>query len=86
MISCRKGLALGVALALNNAAAGVGAGVAGSSPLVTTMLAGALSLICIGGGSRVGLSLGRLVGGSWAPLIPGLILLGVGATLLYAGG
>jgi putative Mn2+ efflux pump MntP len=86
MISCRKGLALGVALALNNAAAGLGAGVAGISPLVTTMLAGALSLICIGGGSRVGLSLGRLVGGSWAPLIPGLILLGVGATLLYGGG
>ncbi len=85
-ISCREALALGVALALNNAAAGVGAGVAGISPLVTTMLAGALSLICIREGSRVGMSLGRAAGGSWAPLISGLILVGVGATLLFGGG
>jgi putative Mn2+ efflux pump MntP len=69
----------------NRLATSCGAGVAGISPLVTTMLAGALSLICIRGGSRVGLSLGRLVGGSWAPLISGLILLGVGATLLFSG-
>ena len=85
-ISCREALALGVALALNNAAAGVGAGVAGISPLVTTMLAGALSLICIREGSRVGMSLGRVAGGGWAPLISGLILVAVGATLLFGGG
>ena len=57
VITCREALALGVALALNNAAAGVGAGVAGISPLATTALAGWLSLICVGGGARVGMSL-----------------------------
>jgi hypothetical protein len=31
------------------------------SPLATTLLAGALSLICVARGSRIGLSLGRLV-------------------------
>ncbi len=86
VISCRGALARGAALALNNAAAGVGAGVAGISALVTTLLAGALSLICIGGGSRAELSRGRRVGGSWAPLISGLILLGVGATLVSGAG
>lgn len=88
VISCRGALALGAALALNNAAAGAGAGagVAGISALVTTLLAGALSLICIGGGSRAGLSRGRRVGGSWAPLISELILLGAGATLVSRAG
>jgi putative Mn2+ efflux pump MntP len=57
-------------------------GIAGVSPLATTLLAGALSLICVGGGSRVGLSLGRLVGGSRASVISGLILLGLGAMIL----
>jgi putative Mn2+ efflux pump MntP len=65
---------------------GLGAGVAAISPSATTLFAGALSLICVGGGSRVGQSLGRLVGGSWAPLISGLILLGVGATILAGYG
>jgi putative sporulation protein YtaF len=86
VISCREALALGVALSLNNTAAGVGAGVAGISPLPTTVLAGGLSLIFVGGGSRVGLSVGRLVGGSPASLIAGLILLGVGATILSGAG
>jgi putative Mn2+ efflux pump MntP len=86
VISCRQALALGVGLALNNAVAGVGAGVAGASPLVTTLLAGALSLICVGGGSRLGLSLARLLGGSRASLISGVILLGVGAMILTGVG
>lgn len=63
-----------------------GAGVAGISPLATTLLAGVVSLICVGGGSRVGLSLGWLVGGSWASLISGLVLLSVGATILAGAG
>ena len=85
-ISLHQALVLGVALSLNNAVTGAGAGVAGISPLATTLLAGALSLICVGGGSRVGLSLGRLVGGRWASLIAGLILLGVGAMILSGTG
>jgi putative Mn2+ efflux pump MntP len=86
VISLREALALGVALALNNAATGVGAGVAGVSALATTLLAGALSLICVGGGSRVGQSLGRLVGDRRASLLSGVILLGVGAAILAGAG
>ncbi len=86
VISCREALVLGVALALNNVAAGVGAGVAGISPLATALLAGTLSLICLGGGSRLGLSLGRLLGGRWPSLISGLMLLGVGVAILSGAG
>ncbi len=75
-----------VALSINNAATGVGAGIAGVPPLATAVLAGALSLICVGGGSRVGLSLGRLLGGAPASLTSGLILLGVGAAVLAGAG
>jgi putative Mn2+ efflux pump MntP len=86
VITCREALTLGVALALNNVAAGVGAGVAGISPLATTALAGALSLICVGAGSRVGMSLCLLVGGRWASRISGLLLLGLGAVILSGAG
>jgi putative sporulation protein YtaF len=53
-ISRSEAIVLGIALALNNVASGVGAGAAGISPLATTMLAGALSLICVASGSRIG--------------------------------
>jgi putative Mn2+ efflux pump MntP len=82
VMSGRKALALGIALSLNNVGSGVGAGVAGVSPLATTLLAGVLSLICVGGGSRVGWSVGRIVPGQRAPLLAGLVLLGVGAATL----
>jgi putative Mn2+ efflux pump MntP len=85
-MSLHEAVALGVALALNNVATGVGAGVAAISPLATTVLAGGLSLICVGGGSRVGLPFRRLVSGSDASLISGAILLGVAATILGGAG
>jgi len=83
-ISNRQALALGIALSLNNVGAGVGAGVAGVPPLATSLLAGALSLICVGGGSALGGALGRLVLGPRAPLIAGLGLLTVGTMMLPA--
>jgi putative Mn2+ efflux pump MntP len=86
VISSREALALGFALALNNVGTGAGAGVAGVSPLATTLLAGTLSLICIGGGSRLGWSLGSLVLGRWASLISGLILLSTGTAALSGVG
>ena len=82
IISCRGALALGVALSLNNVGTGVGAGVAGISPLTTTVLAGAFSLIFISGGSSIGSSVGSLVVGRWASLISGIILLSVGGAAL----
>jgi putative Mn2+ efflux pump MntP len=51
-------------------------------PLATAALAGIFSLLCFGGGSLLGRSLGRLVLGQRAPLIAGLFLLAVGAATL----
>jgi putative Mn2+ efflux pump MntP len=78
----RDALVLGAALSLNNLAAGVGAGISGVPPLATALLAGALSLVCIGGGSRGGLSIRRRLGGRPASLIAGVILLGIGASII----
>lgn len=77
-VSWREALPIGVALSLNNVGAGVGAGIAGVSPPLTTLLAGAFSFICLGGGSRVGWSAGRSVFGRWAQLVAGVVLVGVG--------
>lgn len=73
---------VGIALGLNNIGTGVGAGVAGLSPIATTFLAGALSLLCVGGGSRAGAVLGRLVIARRARLTSGFILLGLGTAML----
>jgi putative Mn2+ efflux pump MntP len=83
VVSVRQALVLGVALALNNAVAGVGAGVAGISPLATTLLAGGLSLLCVGGGSCGGTP------ARWRRLGVadlGLMLLALGAMILAGAG
>lgn len=86
VVSWREALPIGMALSLNNVGSGVGAGIAGVSTLSTTVLAGAFSLICLGGGSRVGWSAGRAVLGRRARLAAGLVLVAVGAaTPLGAG-
>ncbi|MFZ0383332.1 MAG: manganese efflux pump [Solirubrobacteraceae bacterium] len=81
-ISPREALVLGVALSMNNLGAGVGAGVAGVPALATTVLAGTFSLLAVGGGSRIGWSVGRSAFGRVAPLIAGLVLLAVGCATL----
>ncbi len=81
-ISPHEALALGVVLSLNNLGAGVGAGVAGVPALATTLLAGTFSLLAVGGGSRIGWSVGRSVFGRSGPLIAGLALLAVGCATL----
>jgi len=81
-LSPREALILGVALSLNNVASGIGAGVVGIPPLPTTLLAGALSLLCIGGGSRAGRDLGRLLPDRRASLVSGLALLAIGIAML----
>lgn len=81
-ISHREALLLGVALSLNNIASGIGAGVAGIPTLATTLLAGAFSLLCVGGGSLAGRVLGRPLPERRAPLVSGLALLAVGIVML----
>jgi len=81
-ISYREVFVLGVALSLNNIGSGVGAGIAGIPPLATTLLAGAFSLVAIGGGSSLGQCLRRPLLGDFAPLASGLALVAVGIAML----
>jgi putative Mn2+ efflux pump MntP len=86
VMACREALALGIALSLNNVASGVGAGVAGLPPFATALLAGAFSLLCVGGGSHAGRSAGRRLLGPRASLAAGVLLLTVGAAVLTGAG
>jgi putative Mn2+ efflux pump MntP len=82
VITWREAIVLGVALSLNNLGTGVGAGVSGIPVLATTVSAGLFSLVCVGGGSHFGRTLGRLVFERHAPLIAGMLLLAVGVGML----
>lgn len=80
-ISTREAVILGVALSCNNVTIGVGAGASGISPVITTILAGVFSLVCVGGGSRLGSTGGTRLLGRFAPLLAGIMLVGVGIAL-----
>jgi putative sporulation protein YtaF len=82
VISRREAMVLGAALALNNLATGIGAGVSGVPALATTVSAGLISLACVGGASHLGRLSGRSLLGRHAPLVAGTILLAVGAAML----
>jgi putative Mn2+ efflux pump MntP len=85
MVSWREAVLLAIALSLNNVGTGVGAGIAGIPPLMTTVLAGAFSLLCVGGGSQVGRRAGVLVG-RHARLVAGLTLVCLGGAMLAGAG
>ena len=84
-LSWREAALLAIALSLNNVGTGVGAGIAGVPPLITTLLAGAFSLCCVGGGSRVGRLAGPLAG-RHARLVAGLGLVCLGGAMLAGVG
>jgi putative sporulation protein YtaF len=81
VLTSRRALPLGLALAVNNLGAGVGAGLAGVPPLTTTVIAGVLSLAAIDWGSRVGRALSARTVGRWAPFLSGLVLLWTGIAM-----
>jgi len=81
-VSWRGAIAFGVALSVNNLGVGVGAGVSGIPALATTVSAGLLSLLCVGGGSHLGSVFGRLVLRDHAPVIAGMLMFAVGAAML----
>jgi len=85
MLSWREAVLLAIALSLNNVGTGVGAGIAGIPPLMTTVLAGAFSIMCVGGGSRIGRVAGPLVG-RHARLVAGLGLVCLGGAMLAGVG
>jgi putative Mn2+ efflux pump MntP len=84
-LAWREAVLLAIALSLNNVGTGVGAGIAGIPPLITTVLAGAFSLLCVGSGSRVGRHAGRLIG-CHARLVAGLGLVCLGGAMLAGAG
>jgi putative Mn2+ efflux pump MntP len=81
-VSRADAVSLGVALPLNNVGTGAGAGVAGLSPVATTLVAGAISLLFVGGGAKAGSALARLVITRPAQLTSGVILLGLETAML----
>jgi putative Mn2+ efflux pump MntP len=82
VISWRESIVLGVALSVNNLGTGIGAGVSGIPALATAVAAGLLSLAFVGGGFQFGRAFGRVALGRHAPLVAGLLLLGLGAAML----
>lgn len=81
-ISTREVILLGIALTCNNVATGVGAGASGISPLVTAILSGVFSLLCVGGGCWLGATAGARLIGRFAPLLAGITLVGLGIALV----
>lgn len=80
-VTVRESLVLGVALSVNNIGTGVGAGVAGLSPAITTAMAGALSLLAIGPGSRLACRLGARRLGRSSSVVGGMLLIAVAIAL-----
>ncbi|WCN37343.1 sporulation membrane protein YtaF [Aneurinibacillus uraniidurans] len=78
IISVKESVALGIALAMNNLAVGIGAGATSVSPLLTTMFAGLFSLAFIGFGSKVGYVMARTWFGKYSGIIGGVLLFLIG--------
>ncbi len=77
-IDLKESLLLSMALMLNNIPNGVGAGLLGLSPLLTTVMVGGLSILTF----WVGIGLGRSLGVRWlgrhAGTLSGLLLIMIG--------
>ncbi len=80
-VTVREALALGLALSVNNIGVGIGAGMAGLPPAITTAMAGVLSLLAIGPGSRLAHGLGARWLGRSSSLMGGILLIAVGIAL-----
>jgi putative sporulation protein YtaF len=78
VISFKESFTLGIALALNNMATGIGAGATGVYPLWTTIAAGLFSILFIGTGSSVGLIIARTWFGRYSIIISGVLLISIG--------
>ena len=79
-IDLKEGTVLGLALMLNNLPNGVAAAMIRLPVLLTTLAVGILSLLTF----WLGISIGRYVGdrsqGTWAWVVSGVILIGIGLT------
>jgi len=77
-LSLRATVGLAAALAVNNVITGVGAGAAGLSPVWTALLSGLVSVVFVGGGDRLALSLAALLSPRRAGALAGTLLVVVG--------
>lgn len=84
IISIRGAAIAGLALSGNNLLTGVVSGASGVPPGVTTILVGIFSLICVGGGSRLGSITSVRLFNKVAPLVAGMLLVIVGVKISIA--
>ena len=80
-VTVREALVLGLALSVNNLGAGIGAGMAGLPPALTTAMTGVFSLLAIGPSSRLAYALGARWLGRSSSLMGGILLIAVGIAL-----
>lgn len=84
VISLKESAVLGMALALNNMATGLGAGATGVSAMWTTIAAGVFSLFFIKFGSEFGLTVARSWFGRYSEMVAGILLLLIGLYEMFA--
>ncbi|MDQ0201564.1 sporulation membrane protein YtaF [Neobacillus ginsengisoli] len=78
VISFKESILLGLALAMNCLAMGLGAGFTGISPILTTISIGVFSLISIFFGIKIGSKISDNRVGKYSNIIAGLILILIG--------
>jgi len=82
-LSWKKSLSIGIALAMNNMATGLGAGATGLFPLATTLFTGAFSFLFMGLSSYAGLRMSKCWVGIYSDLIAGILMIFIGFYELF---
>jgi putative sporulation protein YtaF len=78
VITSKEACLLGLALAMNCLAIGLGAGITGVSPFLATLFIGLFSLISISVGVKIGHKIGNNRLGNYANIISGVLLIMIG--------
>ena len=78
VISVKESILLGSALAINCLAMGLGAGITGVSPALTTLSIGLFSFLSIWGGIKLGSKICRTNIGMYSNMVAGILLIMIG--------
>lgn len=79
VITWKESILLGLALAMNCLAIGIGAGFTGTSPFLTTLSIGAFSFISIAIGERIGSKINNNNIAKYSNILSGILLIMIGA-------